>query len=53
VEDEDFEEVRKHFSGEELVKLSVAIGMINVWNRLCVPFRSIHPVAKESKAAAE
>ena len=53
VEDEHFEEVRKHFSEEELVKLSVAIGMINVWNRLCVPFQSIHPVRRESRIAAE
>jgi len=53
VEDQDFEEVRKHFSEEELVKLSVAIGMINVWNRLCVPFRSIHPVREEPRIAAE
>ncbi|WEX11299.1 carboxymuconolactone decarboxylase family protein [Chelativorans sp. AA-79] len=53
VEDEEFEEARKHFSEDELVKLSVAIGMINVWNRLCVPFRSIHPVKTESRAAAE
>ena len=52
VTDEDYEEARRHFSEEELVKLSVAIGMINVWNRLCVPFRSIHPLAKESRAAA-
>ena len=40
----------KHFSEEELVKLSVAIGMINVWNRLCVPFHAIHPV-DQPKAA--
>lgn len=52
VEDEDYEEVRKHFNEDELVKLSVAIGMINVWNRLCVPFRAIHPVAEGNRAAA-
>ncbi len=39
VPDALYEETRKHFSDEELVKLSVAIGMINVWNRLCVPLR--------------
>ncbi|MFC6489183.1 carboxymuconolactone decarboxylase family protein [Nitratireductor sp. GCM10026969] len=44
VEDEDFDQARAYFSDDELVKLSVAIGIINVWNRLCVPFRSIHPV---------
>ncbi|MDZ5698134.1 carboxymuconolactone decarboxylase family protein [Chelativorans sp. M5D2P16] len=50
VEDEDYEEVGRHFSEEELVKLSVAIGTINVWNRLCVPFRSIHPVKELAPA---
>jgi len=34
----------KHFSEEELVKLAVAIGMINVWNRICVSFHAIHPM---------
>lgn len=50
VPDALYEETRKHFSDEELVKLSVAIGMINVWNRLCVPFHAIHPV-EQAKAA--
>lgn len=50
VEDEHFEAVAEHFQPEELVRLSVLIGMINVWNRLCVGFRSVHPVAP-AKAA--
>ena len=50
VPDALYEETREHFSEEELVKLSVAIGMINVWNRLCVPFHAIHPVER-AKAA--
>jgi AhpD family alkylhydroperoxidase len=50
VPDALYEETRKHFSEEDLVKLSVAIGMINVWNRLCVPFHAIHPV-EHAKAA--
>ncbi|SRR5690606_14633976 len=50
VEDEDYEAAREHFSEEELVKLSVAIGMINVWNRLCVPFQAIHPVRELAAA---
>jgi len=40
----------QHFSGEELVKLTVAVGMINTWNRLCVTFHAIHPV-ETAKAA--
>ena len=50
VPDALYEATREHFSDEELVKLSVAIGMINVWNRLCVPFHAIHTVER-AKAA--
>ena len=50
VPDALYEATRAHFSEEELVKLSVAIGAINVWNRLCVPFHAIHPV-EHAKAA--
>jgi AhpD family alkylhydroperoxidase len=42
--DDVYEEVRRHFSELELVNLTVAIGMINVWNRICVGFRAVHPV---------
>ena len=33
-----------------MVKLSVAIGMINIWNRLCTGFRAVHAV-EPAKAA--
>ncbi|MBS3649134.1 carboxymuconolactone decarboxylase family protein [Pseudaminobacter sp. 19-2017] len=46
VSDELYEKALRHFSEAELVKLTVAVGMINIWNRLCVPFHAIHPVAK-------
>lgn len=42
--DADFEALRLHFSEEEITKLTVAIGTINLWNRLAVGFRSQHPV---------
>ena len=42
--DADYEELRAHFSEEEATKLSVAIGTINVWNRLAVGFRTPHPI---------
>jgi hypothetical protein len=32
--DEVYAEVRDQFSEEELVELTVAIGLINTWNRL-------------------
>ncbi len=44
VSDELYARTLEHFSEEELVKLSVAIGMINTWNRLCMPFHAIHPM---------
>jgi AhpD family alkylhydroperoxidase len=50
VDDALFEATRQHFSEAELTKLTVAIATINVWNRLCNPFRAIHPVAKDKAA---
>lgn len=44
VSDQLYETTLKHFSEEELVKLTVATAMINTWNRLCVSFHAIHPV---------
>ena len=35
-----YEEVRQHFSEEELVNLTLAIVAINGWNRLAIGFRS-------------
>ncbi len=49
--DADYEALKAHFSNEEIAKITVAIGTINVWNRLAVSFRSQHPVDKVSKAA--
>jgi AhpD family alkylhydroperoxidase len=40
----------EHFSEEELVKLTAALGMINTWNRLCISFHAIHPMSA-AKAA--
>lgn len=46
-----YEALREHFSEEDMTKLSVAISAINVWNRLCVGFRSQHPIDAPAKAA--
>lgn len=40
VPDEVYNEVRQHFSEQELVNLSLAIVAINSWNRLAISFRS-------------
>lgn len=42
--DEDYAWARSQFSEEELVKLTLLIGAINIWNRISVGFRSIHPM---------
>lgn len=42
--DADYEALRAFFSEDEMTKITVAIGVINVWNRLCVGFRTQHPV---------
>jgi AhpD family alkylhydroperoxidase len=49
--DEDFEALKQHFSDEEIAKISVAIGAINVWNRISVGFRTKHAVERRSEAA--
>lgn len=39
--DDVYEQVRKHFSDEELVNLTLAIVAINAWNRLSIGFRAV------------
>jgi AhpD family alkylhydroperoxidase len=54
VPDAAYDAVRKHFSEDEAIALSVAIANINAWNRLGAAFRFAPPIPKraaESKAA--
>lgn len=44
--DDVYAAARAHFSEEELVQLTLAIGVINTWNRLAIAFRAVHPVAQ-------
>ncbi|MDD2765406.1 MAG: carboxymuconolactone decarboxylase family protein [Opitutaceae bacterium] len=44
VPDEVYEAARAQFSEAELVKLTLAISVINTWNRLAVSFRAVHPM---------
>ena len=46
-----FEEVRQHFAEDEVVKLTLAVAMINAWNRVAISFRSVHPVKSSPPAA--
>ena len=48
--DDVYEEARKQFSEKELANLSIAIAMINAWNRLSIGSRAVHP-ADLAKAA--
>jgi AhpD family alkylhydroperoxidase len=48
--DHIWEQVQPHFTEKELVDLTVAIGVINVWNRMNVGFRTMPRT--EKKAAA-
>ena len=48
----DYEEALRHFSGEEMVKLTLLIGTINVWNRIAVGFRSHHPTDRAPRIEA-
>jgi len=41
--DDVYEEVRRHFSQDEIVALSIAIAMINAFNRLAIGARAQHP----------
>jgi AhpD family alkylhydroperoxidase len=48
--DEVYEEARRQFSEKALADLSIAIAMINAWNRLSIGMRAAHP-ADVAKAA--
>ncbi len=41
VPDQVYEEVRKHFSDEELIYLTLAVISMNSWNRLAISFRTV------------
>jgi AhpD family alkylhydroperoxidase len=47
--DADFNRLREHFSEAEIANLTAAIGMINLWNRWAVGFRSQHPVGMDKR----
>lgn len=39
-----YEDLKAHFSDQEQVHLTLAIGLINVWNRVQIGFRATHPL---------
>ncbi|WP_111495303.1 MULTISPECIES: carboxymuconolactone decarboxylase family protein [Marinobacter] len=48
--DADYEQARAQFSETELVNLTLLIGGINVWNRIAVGFRNVHPTTPQASA---
>jgi AhpD family alkylhydroperoxidase len=48
--DDAYEALRRHFTEEEQVELTLLIGLVNAWNRIKIGFRAVHP-ADEKKAA--
>ena len=52
IPDAAFDALKAHFTEEEIVKITVALGVINTWNRLAVGFRNQHPIDKPASKAA-
>ncbi|MBD0272197.1 MAG: carboxymuconolactone decarboxylase family protein [Acetobacteraceae bacterium] len=50
--DEDYAELRRHFSEKEVADLTTLVGLINLWNRLCVGLRVQPPVRRAEAEAA-
>jgi AhpD family alkylhydroperoxidase len=50
-DDEYFEPLRQHFTVQEIAKITVAIGTINIWNRIAVGSRTPHLVDRRAEAA--
>ena len=50
--DEAYEQVAAQYTPEEQVQLNLAIGIINVYNRINAGFAVRHPVAAEDRRAA-
>lgn len=48
--DEDYEEMRAHFSEGEIVNITLAIGAINTWNRFSVGFRKMPAMPAQASA---
>lgn len=52
VPDDVYAEAREQFGEAELVRLTLAINVINSWNRFAVAFRALHPVPAGAIPAA-
>jgi len=50
--DELFEELKKHFSEKEIVDLTLATAMINLWNRVAISLRAVPGHYRPAKTSA-
>lgn len=50
--DEVYAELQKYFSEKEIVDLTLAVGAINLWNRLAISTRSVPGHYKPARSAA-
>ena len=51
VPDAAYDAARAEFTDTEIAQLTVAIGTINLWNRIAVSSRWMHPLAKPTQPA--
>ncbi len=49
--DADYDLIEREFTESEQVNLTLLIGVINLWNRLQIGLRAVHPVEKAREAA--
>ncbi len=52
VPDEVYERFRAHYSEKEIVDLTIAVGMINMWNRIAISFRAVPGLYQPKQASA-
>jgi AhpD family alkylhydroperoxidase len=50
--DTTYDELKVHFTEEEIVRLTLLIVAINGWNRVNVGFRAVHPIRAADRPAA-
>ena len=52
VPDEVYERVRAQYSEKEIVDLTIAVGMINMWNRIAISLRAVPGLYQSRQSAA-
>jgi AhpD family alkylhydroperoxidase len=50
--DEDYEQLKRQFNETEIAYLTLLIGAINLWNRVQIGLRAVHPLPQAKAAAA-